>query len=203
MSEKTEEPTPRRLERARREGDAPVSSALMSAVGLVIAASLAPGAIKAVAIRAEGMLREVLAQPDVMPSAVDALRAGVELSTPLLLAVAGAAAVVGFVQTGALIAPARISPKLDRLSPAALVQSLLSPQRAFSVLRAMITAVAVGWLLLRRLGDALPDLAHASGRIDKTGLLASSEMIVDRYGQSAPGPIRVDLDSMLRRYSKI
>ncbi len=35
----------------------------------------------------------------------------------------------------------------------------------------------------------------------ETGLLASSEMIVDRYGQSAPGPIRIDLDSMLGRYS--
>jgi len=174
MSDKTEEPTPRRLERARREGDAPVSSALMSAVGLVIAASLAPGAIRAVAIRAEGMLREVLARPDATPSATEALRTGIELSAPLMLAVAAAAAVVGFVQTGALVAPARISPKLDRLNPATLFQSLFSPQRAFSVLRSMVTAVAVGWLVVRRLGDALPDLAHATGRIDKAGFLASS-----------------------------
>lgn len=174
MSDRTEEPTPRRLERARREGDAPVSSALVSGLGLVIAASLAPGAIRAVAMRAGEMLREVLARPEVTPSATEALRTGIELSAPLILAVAGAAAVAGMVQTRALFAPARIAPKLERLNPATLFQSLFSPQRAFAVLRAMITAVAVGWLVVRRLGDALPELAHATGRLDKTGVLASA-----------------------------
>ena len=172
MSEKTEEPTPRRLERARRDGDAPVSSALMGAVALVVAASLAPGVVRASASAVRSMLVGILAHPDSIPSATFALRTGVALCAPLLLAVAAAAALVGVVQTRALVAPARIAPKLDRLSPAALAKSLFSPQRAFSVARALLTAVVVGWLVVRRLEDRLPDLANATGNLHAAAIAA-------------------------------
>lgn len=174
MSEKTEEPTPRRLERARRDGDAPVSSALMGAVALVVAASLAPGVVRASASAVRSMLVGILAHPDSLPSATFALRTGVALCAPLLLAVAAAAALVGAVQTRALVAPARIAPKLDRLSPAALARSLFSPQRAFSVARALLTAVVVGWLVVRRLEDRLPDLANATGNLQAAAIAAGS-----------------------------
>ncbi|HQP33779.1 MAG TPA: EscU/YscU/HrcU family type III secretion system export apparatus switch protein [Polyangiaceae bacterium] len=174
MSEKTEEPTPRRLERARRDGDAPVSSALMGAVALVVAASLAPGVVRASASAVRSMLVGILAHPDSIPSATFALRTGVALCAPLLLAVAAAAALVGVVQTRALVAPARIAPKLDRLSPAALAKSLFSPQRAFSVARALLTAVVVGWLVVRRLEDRLPDLANATGNLHAAAIAAGS-----------------------------
>ena len=45
MSDKTEQPTPKRLTKARAEGDSPVSAVLSQSVGFVAALSLAGGAI--------------------------------------------------------------------------------------------------------------------------------------------------------------
>ena len=174
MSDKTEDPTPRKLERARREGDVPVSQALLQAVALAIAAALAPSAIRALSHGFDEMLRGVLAAPDAVPSPIDALREAISLSAPLLVAVACGVGLVGIVQTRALFAPARIAPDLTRLSPASLFKAIASPQRAFAVLRALLTASVVGYLVVSRLSKHLPDLAHASGRIDRASLVSAS-----------------------------
>ena len=174
MSDKTEEPTPRRLERARREGDVAVSHALLQAVALVAAAGLAPSAIRAMAARVSGMLRSVLQRPELTPSALDALKDAVELTTPLLLATACAVGLVGIVQTRALLAPKRIAPDLKRLSPASLLRSIFSAQRAFAIVRALLTAAIVGYLVVRRLTEHLGDLAHGTGRFDHAGVIAAS-----------------------------
>lgn len=174
MSEKTEDPTPRKLERARREGDVPVSHALLQAVALAIAAALAPSAIRALSESFHKMVREIVASPDAAPSPVDALREAISLSTPLLIAVVCGVGLVGIVQTRALLSPTRLAPDLKRLSPASLFKTIASPQRAFSVVRALVTASIVGYLVVRRLTQHLPDLAHATGRLDQASILSAS-----------------------------
>jgi flagellar biosynthesis protein FlhB len=61
MAEKTEEPTPRRLRRARAEGDGPMSTALGQSLGLLVAVLLVPGALAATAAQAASLLRATLA----------------------------------------------------------------------------------------------------------------------------------------------
>jgi flagellar biosynthesis protein FlhB len=161
------------LERAWREGDVAVSTALMQAVALVVAAALAPSVVRALATRFRELLHAAL-RPDGAPSASDALRAGIELTAPVLIAVAGVVALVGVVQTRGLFAPARLAPDLSRLSPGSLLRGLLSGQRAFAVLRALVTACVVGYLVVHRLTKSLPDLAHTTGQLDRVSIVAST-----------------------------
>jgi flagellar biosynthesis protein FlhB len=49
MSDKTEDPTPKRLRKAREEGDSGVSTQAAQAVAFLVAVALAPAAIGALA----------------------------------------------------------------------------------------------------------------------------------------------------------
>jgi flagellar biosynthesis protein FlhB len=163
---KTEEPTPRRLRRARQEGDAPISHALTQGLGLVAAVLLVPAGLAACAERAATLLRSALAgTPVVAPERTLALEV-VTLSAPLLLAVVGAVIVAGLWQTQGVLSAARVTPRLDRLDPVAGALALFRPERLFSVLRALVTAGATGalaWWLLRR---HAPDLVATTGSAD-------------------------------------
>jgi type III secretion protein U len=102
------------------------------------------------------------------------LREAIHLSMPLLLAVGGAVALVGVVQTRALFEPKRIAPDLQRLSPSSMLRSLISSQRLFAIVRAIATAGVAGYLAARRLGQHLPDLAHSTGRLDHAAQVSAS-----------------------------
>src|ERR1700722_8880685 len=90
MSEKTEEPTPRRLRKAREEGDAGVSSFAAQSVGFVVAVAVAPGAVHALIERASGDLqlamRTAAAHGTVRFDPVDLATTVVALVLPLLVA---------------------------------------------------------------------------------------------------------------------
>lgn len=150
-----------------------VSHALLQAVALVVAAALAPAVVRALSEKWGDLLHAAL-RPGAAPSGAVALRACVELCAPLLIAVACTVALAGVIQTRGLIAPARLAPDLSRLSPASLLRGLLTGQRAFAVLRALITACAVGFLVARRIADHLPDLAHCTGQLDRIPTVAAS-----------------------------
>jgi flagellar biosynthesis protein FlhB len=177
MSDKTEQPTARRLERARREGDVPVSHAVMQAMGMLVALALVPAALSATAAESIDMLRASLASVDHATSPIppqNVALVAVGLCGPLLLAVAAAVAVAGFVQTGGVFALKKVAPDLSRVSPLSLFRRIASPQRAFAILRAMVTVVVVAWLVVRRFEEHILDLARTAGRIDAAILAAGT-----------------------------
>ena len=57
---KTEEPTPRRLRKARDEGDSGASAFAAQAIALVAGVALLPAAVTAIALRVEERLREAI-----------------------------------------------------------------------------------------------------------------------------------------------
>ena len=63
MGEKTEDPTPRKLRKAREEGDAGVSTFAAQAVGFLVAAAVVPAAVRALADWASQALMKLLAAP--------------------------------------------------------------------------------------------------------------------------------------------
>ncbi|MET0591679.1 MAG: EscU/YscU/HrcU family type III secretion system export apparatus switch protein [Polyangiaceae bacterium] len=172
MSDKTEDPTPRRLAKAREKGDVAVSGAASQALGFVVAVALVPGAIAATAAEASGVFRRVLGNAGNRGPALFAATTDVALGTvhtvaaiiaPLLLAVAAVNALATVVQTGGLFAPARVKPDLAKLDPISGFRSLVSGQRLWNVARALLAAIAVGFLAWRALVTHLPDLAHTVG----------------------------------------
>jgi flagellar biosynthesis protein FlhB len=167
---KTEEPTPRRLRKAREEGDTGASAFAAQAIALVAAALLLPAAVSVVALRVEDRLRDAIhrvgsADPTVTP-AVDIARAAkdvAQLSLPFLAGMAFVTAASTLVQTGGLAGMSRFSPRLARLNPFA--RGLVTGARLFTAARALVGAVLVAWIAAHELRAHAADIARTSGRL--------------------------------------
>ncbi len=170
MAEKTEEPTPRRLRQARKEGDSPLSSYAAQSVAFVVAVALVPSTVRALWEHAARDLRLALSAASnfTTSSLAGALeRSGVALlalALPFIAAVGAAGAFAHVVQTGGSFAPGRLTPKLERLDPGAGFKRLFSPTRFFAVFRALVAGGVVAALAYVALRDHVADLARTAGR---------------------------------------
>jgi type III secretion protein U len=182
VSEKTEEPTPRKLAKAREKGDVAVSGATSQALGFVVALFVVPGTIAATAAQARAVFRSAIGPYPVQGAAEQVTTSVVLLVAPLLTAVAAAAALSSIVQTSALFAPARVKPDWSKLDLLAGLRSLASGQRLWNVGRAFLAAIAVAFLAWRALSSHVGDLAHSIGAPRAAGemaLLAAKRMARD------------------------
>ncbi len=165
MSEKTEQPSPRRLREAREKGDLarskPLAAAGASLLALGTLTSLAPDL-------AAGLLRygrEALAAAasDGTSPGTAGLRALLALaaaSLPVLAAAwLGALAGAGL-QVGALVNAEALLPKSERLSPAAGFARVFSKKSLLEVLKAAGVALVVLWLAFLAAREAAPAVAR-------------------------------------------
>jgi flagellar biosynthesis protein FlhB len=180
VNDKTEEPTPRRLRKARDEGDSGVSGYAAQSLAFVVAAALAPATVRAVAVRSGDELRRAVLRAAVPRSEALVFDAAwfatmvLILAVPLLVAVGAAGVVAHVVQTGGTLATRRLTPKLERLNVAAGFKNLFSATRLFAVVRALVAGGAVGWLTYEGLRDHVVDLAHTSGQVPRVAAVVSS-----------------------------
>lgn len=135
-SQKTEQPTDRKLQKAREEGDAPKSQEISGwftlAAGLAVFAFMAPGVSSDLA----RILSLFLARPHEMSLDVGAAMALAASTGLRLVAILGlaflalmVAAVAGnLVQTGLMFTPKKLAPKLDKLNPVEGVKRMFGPQ---------------------------------------------------------------------------
>ena len=166
--EKTEPATPQRLEKARREGDSGASAYARQAVALLVALAMVPSAALATSSRCSAWVKAAVVRAAEHPVRVQvdpvALAAAIGgLAGPVLLAAALAAAVVGVVQTGGVVATAKLAPDLAKLDPIAGLKRLLSTDRLFAVARSLLLAAAVAWLAYRQLVSHALDIATTVG----------------------------------------
>jgi flagellar biosynthetic protein FlhB len=165
--DKTEAPTPRRIEKAREEGEVPVSKDLSTAAALagatIGAAMVGPDAAKAL-VAAITVLYE---RPHAVDPAlmIEALWPTIRAATLLLFGIAAFALVLGagstLAQTQLHVSAKLIAPKLSRLSPLAGAKRLVSPENLMEFVKSVVklsvliaAAVAVLW-------DAPSRLVHA------------------------------------------
>jgi flagellar biosynthesis protein FlhB len=169
MAEKTEEATPRRIRKAREEGDAGVSAFAAQALGFVVAVAVAPAAIRALAEHAAGDLRAAIAQAgNVHEARFDGETLALSLlslALPVAVATGVAAGAAHLVQTGGVLATGRLAPDLSRLDPVAGLRKLVSGTRLFAVVRSLVAALVVGWLAVRGLTEHVVDLSRLGGRL--------------------------------------
>jgi len=183
VSDKTEDPTPKRLRKAREEGDSGASAYAAQSVAFVVAVALAPAAVRALASHAAKHLREALAfaglrapaaEVSTRVDAIELATAFVALSVPVLLAAGIAGAVVHVVQTGGAVATRRVALKLERLNPAQGIKGLFSGTRAFAVVRSLAAAAIVCWLAASALREHVVDIAAlANGRLAWAGAVVA------------------------------
>jgi flagellar biosynthesis protein FlhB len=163
VSDKTEDPTPRRIAKAREKGDVAVSAVTSQALGFWVALFVVPAAVAATAARATDSFRAALSGSAGGFVSGALVKDVAILVTPVLAAVAAASALSTVVQTGGLVAPARMSPDLTKLDPIAGLRSLVSGSRMWNVGRALVAAMAVAYLAWGALTHCAGDLGHAVG----------------------------------------
>ncbi|HEX4445844.1 MAG TPA: EscU/YscU/HrcU family type III secretion system export apparatus switch protein [Polyangiaceae bacterium] len=173
MSDKTEEATPRRLRRAREEGDSGASGYASQAVAFVVAVAIAPGAVAALVSAASAGLRDALARAGgggldghalAVVDGPALARTFLGVAVPFIAAVGVAGAAAQLVQTGGVLASSRLAPRFERLDVFAGVGNLFSGARLFAVGRALVAALVVAWLAVHDLGERIVDVARLAGR---------------------------------------
>jgi len=167
-SQRTEEPTQKRLDEAREKGDIASSRELghwfMLAAGTLAVVALAPAAASTIV----GDLAVFIERPhtlnvDGLQGIAGRLIADVGLALAPIVALLVAAAIAqGLVQHGAMLTPERIKPDLSKLSPLAGAKRMFSLRSVAELVKGLfkigIVAV-VAWVVLDGLLDGLPLLA--------------------------------------------
>jgi type III secretion protein U len=179
VSDKTEEPTPKRLRKAREQGDSGTSSYASQAVAFFVVLALVPGAVRALVENSTEQIKAAIAHAgDVQPvAALDAATLAstvLKLALPLIAAAAVVGAVATVVQTGGFVATKRLALQFNRLNVFSGFGQLFSGVRLFSVARALAAAAIIAWLTERALRTHLLDLARTSGRMAYVGLVAGT-----------------------------
>jgi flagellar biosynthesis protein FlhB len=175
MAEKTEEPTPKRLREARRKGQIAYSADVPAAAGFLVgvvmlAAWWAPRLgreFRALFVAAVEAAPQAGGDPVALSSSLggQAARAGALVLLPALLALALAGVALGVAQAGFHLAPARIVPSLDKLSPARALRRWFSMEGLSEVLKAALKLTLVltlGYLTVSGALDAILALHRAS-----------------------------------------
>jgi flagellar biosynthetic protein FlhB len=154
--QKTEEPTAKRLEEARKRGDAPKSQELIAAVmlaaGAIVLWLLAGPAAKGLT----GAGAAFLDHPQefaVDGAALQRLFAAVALKLGALLAGVGviflAAAIIANVgQARPVFSGARLAPKLSKLSPVAGFKRIFGPSGLFNFTKGLAKLIIIGGILV-------------------------------------------------------
>jgi flagellar biosynthesis protein FlhB len=189
--QRTEPPTPRRLQRARREGDHPVSRVLVGLGALAVAAMLLPKGLELLVAEARRALRRSLELgqlPHDLPDAAAAsaalaplpaagalpeLARSVMLPVLLLLGPAALAALLaGAWQTGAGLSLHPLAWNVRRLQPLDNLSRLWSRTTLFALLRWFASAAVLALLAFQLLRAAGPALAASVGSVRAALLLA-------------------------------
>ncbi len=205
---RTEDPTPRRLRRAREEGDSGASTFATQTLGLVAALALLPVTVVAVVERVEERLRDAIgraASPDPALVASSALTRSIQdvalLSLPVLAGVAVVTAATSLIQSGGFAGVRLLSPRLDRLNP--FSGRLMTRARLFGVARALAGGAIVAWVVVHQLRVHAGDIARTSGRLALAGPAAADIARTIAWNVAFAGLAIAALDVVVMRLDRL
>jgi flagellar biosynthesis protein FlhB len=164
---KTEPATRQRLRRARREGDHPVSIALIRLGGFAAVVAVLPVALAAVWKQAVQLLHQALLTGASTPVHELGLRI-LRLATPIVGAAALGALVVGLWQTGGALSLRPLTWDWRRLAPFAGLTRAGSGGRAFSLLLPLVGTLLLAVIALRVIRSMGGALAASVGSLPAT-----------------------------------
>lgn len=160
--DKTEAASPRRLEKAREDGQVALSKEL-SGLGALCGGVLGLAIAVPLAARMMHGLRGAMAHAHDLPpidAAVEMARLGLMTALPVAALAASGAVAATLLQTRLLISAKGLAPQLSRLNPMAALKRILGLDGAIEFLRTLLKLGLVGAALWHALGDpaALPQL---------------------------------------------
>jgi flagellar biosynthetic protein FlhB len=168
QSQKTEQPTSKRLQTAREQGQVPHSRELnhwfIIGGGCLILLAFMPG----VAAKLLDILRAFIEKPDQVASDAASLshifsepieRAALAIFVPLLILLVGAFC-GPILQTGFLLSAEPLVPHFSKISPLAGIKRLFSSRTLVEFLKNLAKLTVVGSVVYLLLAPVLPDVEH-------------------------------------------
>ena len=179
--DKSFDPTPARLERARREGDAPLSRDAAGAgawIGLFVAVAAGAGAATP---QIAGILAAFLERPEdfTLPGLAGAALAVAAPAAVFFAAPAAGAVAALALQQNVVVALPRLKPKLSRLSPIANAKHKFGSEGVADFVKAslLLALLATGFLALYQgRFAALPGASMSAG--ESVGALIAVEAVL-------------------------
>ncbi len=163
MSDKTEQPTSKRLREARQKGQIARSKLLSASAsigfGLVALAVTASSAAVELRDYAAQALRSAAAGAPVAAALDLAWQTIARLALPVAAAAFAGALISSGLQVGVLFNLGAVGPKLERLSPAAGMGKLFSRQSLVELGRSLVVALVIVWLAWGALRDGAAAIA--------------------------------------------
>jgi flagellar biosynthesis protein FlhB len=161
MSERTHDPTPKRLRDARAKGDVPQAPLVAGALGAIALAGLGRGLIED---QARDLARSMATLAPV--TTVDGWDLAWRVIAPVariavvLAAIAIAAAIV---QGSVTFSPGRLAPDPSKLDPVSGFGKLLEKGRLWAAARGLLSLIVLSWLLGRAAVAVIANGARATG----------------------------------------
>lgn len=174
--DKTEKPTPKKLQDARKKGDIAKSKDITSTAGMLVILMLAALALPLVGEQVAALVRssfEVMHEPFAQAAPRLGRQAGMTLLMVVGLVVVPVAlvgALVEFIQAGPVMTTEKLKPKAENLNPAKGLKRMFSMDNLVELLKSILKTAVVGtiaWLVMRQVLPELPLLA--AGRPENVG----------------------------------
>ena len=183
MSEKTHQPTEKKLRDAREKGQLARSKLFGASVVTLSGLSLTFAFMRETAGRLTSLTRSLLSGEATSPTlamqqALEVLALGV---APTLLAAFIGALLVGVTQSGLQLNVGAIAPKLEHLNPAEGLKKLFSVRQLVDVVRGLAVAAFIGllfWNTISELGPTAFNAIHHDGARGLVALLSLLQPLV-------------------------
>ena len=187
FAERTEEPTPRRLQKAREEGRVARSTDLVAGLGLV-AATLALRGLGAssVAQVTGGMAGafETLRPVELTPETTAVIMQNwvlIALRTllPIALVLLAIGVVAGTLQTRFLFTVRALVPRFSTLNPVTGITRIFSLRTLTELLKGLIKLAAIGYIAYRSVRGLVPQFPNLMAQTVRAGMAAIADMMLD------------------------
>lgn len=183
--EKTEEPTQKKLDDARKKGQTSKSQDVNAAVGLVglmvclivMGDGIVDRLSKALELALDHGMR-THGVDEMWPIVAELVRTGIAAVLPFIAASVALGLVGSYAQVGFLLTFEPLQPKFDKLNPAEGLKKLFSVRSIVDFLKMVAKAVALGavlWVMIRSMVPLLAGAAYAQP--SGVGLLAWKSLL--------------------------
>jgi flagellar biosynthetic protein FlhB len=177
--ERTEQATPRKRRKARREGQIGNTPEIGSWLGLLAASFVVPMVVRSLMNVASGALIQaggVIRDPDIGDAigiAKNGILHGMLAIVPLALLMLGIALATVVLQGGFNVAPKLLMPKMSRLNPLSGFKRMFGPHGLWALLKAVAKSVVLAVVVYFSVKSLVPTMLSA-GSLPINDLLSSA-----------------------------
>jgi flagellar biosynthetic protein FlhB len=191
--EKTEKATPRRISKARRDGQIGHSPEVGSWLSVLAASFVIPTVARSLMDTSQNtlvQLRAIIADPDISRAVSLTRGAGIDAvlgGAPLALVVLLSSVMAACMQGGIWFAPKLWAPKFSRLNPLSGVKRMFGPQGVWALVKALIKLTVLTSVTYWSVRQLVPTLM-ASGSLplkSVVGEASKASMKLIRFGAGA------------------